>query len=214
MRVFAVCAALALAACERGLTPTETEFADALFGDTLNAGAVTVHAGLGLTPLPRPKPPPPVTEPPRSPPEGFCKRIPQPRRFTYPAAFVLYNDVFISHPYYAADTLRGWPVSVPLPQSLLMTHELVHVWQWQNRDRTEYRPAVSAGESVEHDDPYYWEAEADRPFLSYGFEQQAAMIEDYVCYRLFEPGSPRLKELQTLLGPVLPLDGFEAALAK
>lgn len=210
---FPLLALFLVAACARPLSTAETEFANALFGDTLDTKAVKVHAGLGLTPLPRARPPVASGAATQAVPANFCTRTPQPRRLQLPAAFVLYNSVFIRHRYYAADTFQGWPEQVPLPQALLMAHELVHVWQWQNRDLTAYRPATSAAESVAQDDPYYWQAQ-DHAFLSYGYEQQAAIIEDYVCNRLFAPHSPKLRELEAILHPVIPLRRFEDALAR
>ncbi len=199
-----------LAACARPLTPGEDAFAGALFGESLDREAVTVRVGIGLTPLPQPELPVADAPPSGNVPAGFCTRTPHPRQgFSWPAAFVLWNDVFFHPKYYAPNALEGWPNSVPLPAFLVMAHELVHVWQWQNRDRTDYNPATSAGESGEGIDPYYWQDENDRPFLSYGFEQQAAMVEDYLCFRIFEPTSPRLKELRAIIEPVLPLEGLE-----
>lgn len=214
-RRFFLLGLVVLTACARPLSPNEDAFAAALFGDSLDREAVTVRVGIGLTPLPRPEAPRADAPPPRSVPDGFCTRIPQPRQgFTWPAAFVLWNDIFFSSKFYAADTFAGWPLSLPLPQFLIMAHELVHVWQWQNRDRTAYRPIDSAAESGEGIDPYYWQAEAGQAFLSYGFEQQAAMVEDFLCFRLFEPDHARVEELRAIINPVIPLDGLEAALVK
>jgi len=207
-------ALLLLSACARPLTPNEDAFAEALFGDSLDREAVTVRAGIGVLPLPRPRPAPDTPSEARKVPDGFCKRVPSPSKGPrWPAAFVLWDDVFFSYKFYRTDTFAGWPDSVPLPQFLIMSHELVHVWQWQNRDRTGYRPSRSAAEAGIGVDPYYWQDEAAQEFLSYGFEQQAAMIEDYVCYRLFEPDAPRVEELYQIIDPVLPLDGLELLLA-
>ncbi len=205
-----------LAACARPLTPNEDAFAEALFGDSLDRETVSVRVGIGVTPLPQPEGAEAEADENavvRDVPEGFCDRKPQPqRRIAWPAAFVLYDDVFFSYEFYSADTFAGWPVTLPLPQSLIMAHELVHVWQWQNRDQTEYRPLVSAGESIENPDPYYWQTSEAQEFLAFGYEQQAAMVEDYLCYRLFDPTSPRLKELHDIIDPTLPLDGLEGYL--
>ena len=207
-----------VSACARGLAPGEADFARVLFGDTLDQGKIVVQSGVGLTPLPKdPKAettgeaPPPSTRPP----EGICTRVPSPRDgFQWPAGMVLWNQVLLKRDFYREDMMEGWPHAVPLPQALLMAHELVHVWQWQNRDRTHYDPATSGSESVRSRDPYWYVPEADRAFLTYGFEQQAAMIEDYVCYTMFEPNAPRRAELRALIHPVLPLDDFDARLGR
>ncbi len=182
-----------------------------------------VQTGVGLTPLPK-DPPPAVDDtapppPPRHVPEGICTRVPSPREggFQWPAGLVLWNQVFLKRDFYREDMMEGWPPqAVPLPQALLMAHELVHVWQWQNRARTDYDPASSGSESVRSLDPYWYVPEADRAFLTYGFEQQAAMIEDYVCYTMFAPphAPPRRAELRALINPVLPLDSFDARLGR
>ncbi len=215
MNRLALALLLVLAACARPLTPGETRFARDMFGDTLDPARVRVHSGAGLTPLPRPEPAP---EPPAQAshadiPPGFCTRTPQPRQIRWPAAFALGNSVFFKREYYAADTFPNWPDQILLPQSFLMTHELVHVWQWQNRATTRYSPLRPLAEAARRADPYYWDGTGPRPFQAYGFEQQAALIEDYLCYRLFEPTSPRLAELRAILAPVLPPERLEAGLS-
>ena len=209
---------LAASGCARGLAPAEAAFAEALFGDSLDQGQIVVQAGVGLTPLPRPAPAPAVQDPPPPPgklPEGVCERVPSPRQgFQWPAGMVIWNQVFLRRDFYRADMLERWPEAVPMPHALLMAHELVHVWQWQNRARTRYDPATSGAESVRSRDPYWYVPDADREFLTYGFEQQAAMIEDYVCYTMFAPKAPRRAELRALIHPVLPLDRFDLALGR
>lgn len=204
-----------LGACSRPLSPNETAFAHAFFGESLKAEKVRVHAGLGLLPPPAPPAPPDEAEAkPMPPPEGICRRVPQPRRvIAWPAAFVLWNDIFLSRRIYRPDTFAGWPRSVPLP-ALVMAHELVHVWQWQNRRRTHYDPLRPAGEALAKTDPYYWPEHEAGSFFSFGFEEQAAMIEDYVCYELFEPRAPEVREIEKILAPVFDLGRFHAWLGR
>ena len=211
-------ALLSVSACARGLAPGEADFAEALFGDSLDQKRIVVQPGVGLTPLPK-DPEPEVRgeapPPPDRAPQGICTRVPSPREgFQWPAGMVLWNQVLLKRDFYREDMMEGWPRAVPLPQALLMAHELVHVWQWQNRERTDYDPASSGSESVHSRDPYWYVPEAEREFLTYGFEQQAAMIEDYVCYTMFEPRAPRRAELRALIHPVLPLDAFDARLGR
>ncbi|MCB1339191.1 MAG: hypothetical protein KDK10_17635 [Maritimibacter sp.] len=205
-----------LAACARPLSPAETAVAKGLFGDTLDTEAVTVTAGVGVLPLPRMRAatagPGSVTEP-WVPPPDICERKRSTRRYwSWPAAFVLKDKVFFSYDYYLADTFAGFPDSVPFPSSIVMAHELVHVWQWQNRDRTGYTVEGSAAETVENVDPYWFEVDPNAEYLRYGYEQQGAIVQDFVCYALFAPDDPALDELAAILRPVLPVDGFLASL--
>jgi hypothetical protein len=199
-----------LTACTRPLAPGETEVAKALFGPSLDTTQVRVAEGLGLLP---PSPPRPVREAesaaPLRAPEGICERRRSTRRsWRSPAAFVLWNTVFIDPRYYTPDSFAGFPESVPYPASVLMAHELVHVWQWQNRMRTGYTVEQSAGESVDLVDPYWFTADPDAEFLSYGYEQQGAIVQDFVCHALFDRENPKLGELAAILRPVLPVDDF------
>lgn len=215
--IAAIAALVLLSACARGLTPAERDFADAFFGDTLDADAVQVTAGIGVLPLPRPRKPDPSVTPenPRKPPEGICERKRSTQRtWTWPAAFVLYDKVYFSFDYYLPDTFEGWPDAVPYPTALIMAHELMHVWQWQNRNLTNYTIAESASETTASVDPYWWTTEAGREFLSYGYEQQGAIVQDYVCYSLFDPDDPKRAELRAILSPVLPIHKFDAALRR
>jgi hypothetical protein len=211
-------AALAVSAsCTRSLTDNEAAFTHALCGDTIDTDAIEVLAGAGITPLPYVTPQQKAARaeaakaPPRKAPEDICVRKPSPRKYawSWPAAFVLENNVYLAYRYYAKDAFAGvYDGRVPYPQTLLMAHELVHVWQWQNRELTDYTPEKSGSESVKSRDPYYWVGEAGREFLSYGYEQQAAIIEDFVCYALLDPEDAKLGEIADILRPVLPVDQF------
>ncbi len=206
-----------LAACSRSLTPNETMVAKALFGDTLDTEEVTVMAGIGVLPLPRePKPEPGAEEAePQAAPPGLCDRKRSTHRYwTWPAAFVLENDIFFSYKYYPQDAFRGFPESLPYPASVIMAHELVHVWQWQNRARTAYSTNRAAQETMDNVDPYWFEANRTAEFLSYGYEQQGAIMQDFVCYAFFDRKNPRLEELAAILRPVLPVDDFLAKLPR
>ncbi|MBV7408677.1 hypothetical protein [Maritimibacter sp. DP1N21-5] len=209
---------LAVSGCARSLTVNEQVFAKNLFGDTLDTSEVIVTAGLGVIPLPmKPKPEPvsagsepaPVVKAP----DDLCVRRPSPRReWNWPAAFVLDSNIFFSFKYYPHDAFEGLPETAKFPSSILMAHELVHVWQWQNRETTGYTPFLSGGESIRSRDPYFFTTEGRPEFLTYGFEQQAAIVEDFVCYALFDPLDPVLDDLAAILRPVLPVDRFLASL--
>ena len=210
----AALALLALSACARPLSPTETMVAKSLFGETLDTSAVSVTAGIGALPLPQARATAgPAMSEARAAPDDICVRKRSTRRhWTWPAAFVLRDAVFFSYDFYLADTFKGFPESVPYPTALIMAHELVHVWQWQNRARTGYTAQGSAGETVENVDPYWFVADREAEFLRYGYEQQGAIMQDFVCYALFDSHDPKLEELAAILRPVLPVDDFLAKL--
>ena len=108
---FAPLVALALlAACARPLTPAETDAARALFGDTLDTGAVTVTAGLGLRRC-RASAPRSRAAGRRHPAAQACASAnARPgATTTWPAAFVLYDAIFFSHKFYRADTFARFP---------------------------------------------------------------------------------------------------------
>ena len=65
-----------------------------------------------------------------------------------------------------------------------LAHELVHVWQYQALKRTGIELLLSR--------VYRYRLDAARDFLSYGYEQQAAIVEDYV--RLCAGGQCRWAE--------------------
>lgn len=206
---------LLLAACARPLAPGEAAFAADLFGPTLDLSRVRVTKGLGLLPLPAaPHPPlapaqPPAASAPR--PEAPCARraVPAAERGP-PAGVVLFNRIHLFGRFYRDDLAEGWPGPVRVAPALLLAHELTHVWQWQNRARTGYSPLRALAEGVGAGDPYHSAAEDARPFLARGFEQQAALVEDYVCHVLLDPRAPRRAALAALLAPHLPVERFAA----
>lgn len=204
-------------ACSRPLSDTEVEMSRTLFGNTLDPRKVRVRAGIGVLSPPQPKSIPRI-----GPevvaydlPDTICDRVADPdRKWTYPAGFVLWNQVFLKRDFYRDDMFEGWPDNLPMPQALLMAHELVHVWQWQNRALTGYTPGRSGAESFQPGDPYYWPGREADVFLSYNFEAQAALVEDYMCMTLFVPHHPRRKELEALITPAIPVNGLSDALER
>lgn len=201
-----------LAACSRPLAEGERAFAEDLFGDTLDVDRVRVAVGLGLTPVPRPKPAPEGPVDPIKLRPGLCDRTapdtgpPEP-----PPAFALYDRVHIMPEWYAADMMPRWPERVMVPEALIFSHELVHVWQWQNRRRTGYHPARAAFESLILGDPYFYSPNDGEGFLGYGYEQQGALVEDYMCYLIFDPDNPRRAEIRAILRQVFTPDRVDRA---
>ena len=197
---------LLVSACTRPLSDSETAFARAMFGDGLDTSEVRVTQGLGLAPLVRTVP---VSTRRVVPPDDACVRTPSPVR-PPPRAFALRNRVHFTRDLYSSDMMAGWPKGLRVPHALIMAHELVHVWQWQNRATTGYRPLKAAAESVRIADPYFYGATGE--FARLGYEQQAALVEDWLCYAVLDRDDPRKAELEATLLPVFPLGRVEAAM--
>ena len=203
---------LTLAACGRPLTPNEAQFAEDLFGDEIDVDAVRIAHFPGYVPSPRPMPDEPIfivgTE-------RACvrERVAAGERQP-PSAFALWNMMQFDRELYAADMALQYPERARFPTTFILAHELTHVWQWQNRERTGYAPWRAVMEAVLRTDPYFSTADDAPVFLSFGYEQQAAMITDFVCFTTSNPDHPRRQELRDLILPVLPVDRFEKALGR
>ena len=204
---------VAVSACSRPLTPNERRFAEDVIGPSLNTSAVRVSQGLGVAPAPKTPAEPPNAHPVGSEIHpGFCDRTAPSAPSGPPPAWALYNRISLTAPIYQPDTASDWPKEAQFPQALIMAHELVHVWQWQNRAQTRYGPMWAALESIVNMDPYFYVPGDDAGLLDYGYEQQAALLEDYLCYALYDPENPRRAMLRPILTPHFPLDRLDAAL--
>lgn len=211
MRTLALLALLVVAACGRPLTEAEETFAQDLFGQGLDTSRVSVSQGLGLTP-PYKTVPASLTVMQGT--DQACVRTPQPRGDQPPQAFALWNRLHFDSDLYSSDMALGWPAGLRFPNAIILAHELTHVWQWQNRSVTGYTPGRAVAESWRLADPYY-AAPGERPaFHAFGYEQQAALVEDFVCFTIANPGHPRRAELREILEPVLPVAEFEAAVGR
>ena len=210
MRFLPVLLLVLLAACGRPLTEAETRFAEDLFGDSLDTSKVRVRA--------TPNPPPLFSETDQVTvlrgTERACVRVPQPAGAQPPRALAWKNDMVFTGGLQGRDMAFAWPAYLRFPQAVILAHELTHVWQWQNRAWTGYTPWAAAAESLALPDPYY-SASGEAPiFFAYGFEQQAAIVEDFVCFSVANPTHPRRAELREILAPVFPVERFEAAIAR
>ena len=83
--------------------------------------------------------------------------------------------------YYSDDFSKSDPV-----RASVLAHETTHVWQFQNSDKTGYALWKVASESVigvlfhfNRSWAYQYSTDSNRSFLSYRFEQQGQMVEDY-----------------------------------
>ncbi len=204
---FAPLALLACAACSRALTPAEDEMAKALFGPTLDTSEVRVAQGLGIAPPPDTRVAS-VTRVVGT--EQACIRTPQPRGAQPPQAFAFQNRIHFENGLYSSDLALGWPSRLRVPQALVFAHEMAHVWQWQNRVTTGYSARRALAESMELADPYFAGPEI-KSYDEMGYEQQAALIEDYVCFAFANPEHPRRDELRQVLAAVIQIDAIDAA---
>ena len=214
MRYLCLFALLMLAACSgRPLSTGERNLAADFFGDSLDAGKVRVKSGFRGAPPVQDPPLPEKIEPIETRP-GICDRTGPSAPEGPPPAWALYNTVHFAKDYYRTDLAPGWPDQILIPQSFIFTHELLHVWQWQNRKLTGYRPAKAGLESVFNLDPYFYVPAEGEGFLKYGFEQQASLMEDYMCYGLFDPANPRRAKIRTILEPYFPMNRVDAVLSR
>jgi len=204
----------ALAGCAgRPLAPGERAFAEDVFGPGLDPASVRVVAGFGAVRAAGSRPLPPKSDR-IDPRPGVCDRTAPSGPEGPPPAWALWNTVHIGRAFYRDDTLPGWPDQVLMPQVFVLAHELLHVWQWQNRRQTGYRPARAGLENFLNLDPYFYVPEDGSRFLDYGYEQQATLIEDYFCYGIFDPQNPRRATLRAILAPHFRVDQIDAVLAR
>ncbi len=202
-------ALLLLAACGRPLTSNEVAFLADLHGPSLDTGRVRLHEGIQLG-SPRVLPAPPrLTCQARifPPPRGETIRV-------HTGAISIFEDIYLRRDLYRDDMAEGWPEVLPLADAMLLAHEMVHAWQWQNRGLTGYHPLKAAFEHVGSPDPYLFELDTSADFLDYGYEQQGAIMEEYVCCRTLAPEAPRTERLHEMLARYFPLRPLEEPLTE
>jgi hypothetical protein len=201
MRILTITCVLLLAACGRPMTENEVAFIRTFKGDTLDYESVRIVDGAPTRAVtfefkPRPR--------------TTCRELIMPPRSegtvtSKPAAVAVYNTVLFDRDWYLDDYLPDYPDRIGLIASMLFAHELTHVWQWQNRQKTGYTPWRAAFEHARNDDPYLFDLETTTRFLDFGFEQQGTIVEEYVCCRALAPDAPRTKRLHDLIGAAMPL---------
>ena len=81
----------------------------------------------------------------------------------------------------------------------------VFIWQWQNRKTTGYNPLRAASEHSAGGDPYLFDIATEPQFSDFGFEQQGAIVEEFVCCRALAPQAPRTKRLHKLVASAMPV---------
>jgi hypothetical protein len=199
---------IALAACGRPLSDTEAGFTASIFNESFDAQPVRIIEGTFTGDLSSLRPtrprvacrekiwPPPITKSVR----------------VGTAAHVLYNTAYFHKNIYAPDYLPEMPARMSLPAAMLFAHEMTHVWQWQNRAKTNYTPFKSAAEHLPSADPYLFDLTNKTDFLSFGYEQQGGIVEEFICCAALDPSGARTQRLAQILSPHLAIDRLKKAL--
>lgn len=142
------------------------------------------------------------------PPEGLTVQ-------TRAAGIATFRRIWVTPDYYLDDYLAGYPDELHLVAAMFFAHEMTHIWQWQTRAVTGYHPLRGASEHWVSDDPYLFDVPQETPdFLSYGFEQQASLVEEYVCCRAVDPNGARTERLEDILQPYLNLTPLNARISQ
>lgn len=201
MRALVILLALLLVSCGRPLTQEEAAFAARLHGGAVDTSRIRVIDGALVGS---------VTHKRRKRPRLACREriLPEPRGETVtvaPAAVVLHNRMFFARDWYAGNYLPDYPDRMSLMHAMVFAHELTHVWQWQNRAATRYSPLRAIGEHRRADDPYLFDIGTENDLLDYGYEQQAGIVEEYVCCATLDPAAPRTARLGAMLRRAFPL---------
>lgn len=202
VQLLLICAlALCLSACGRPLTPAEQAFMADLTGPGLDPEPIRVTRSplIGLVERSYPvRPRTTCRERIVPPPEG--ERI-----AARTAGIVLFNHLAVRDEVFLEDYVGPPGEPLNLVAAMFFAHEMIHVWQWQNRERTGYHPARAFAEHLATEDPYLFDGDAGFAFLDYGYEQQASLVEEYVCCRALDPEGARTARLARLIGEELTL---------
>ncbi len=198
----------ALAACGRPLTPLERSYVRALQGDQTDTSRVRLvdgHPGAAIT----------YQRPVR--PRLTCsERIWPPSRgetvTVQPGGMVIFNRMLLRDDLYREDFLAKYPNEIDLADAMLFAHEMTHVWQWQNRERTGYSPLKAAAEHGITPDPYLFDQGTRAKFLDHGYEQQGAIVEEYVCCALLDAEAPRTQRLHAMIAEAMPMSRLDLVL--
>lgn len=191
-----------LTACGRSVTERERMFLGSIHGDSLDLSRMRLVEGAPLRAV--------TFKRPQRPRVTCRERILPPRPAgelvtSKPAAIALFNRIFFTRDWYLEDYVPEYPEALPLVEAMLLAHEATHVWQWQNRKETGYSPLKALGEHTSSPDPYLFDPEGAADFLSYGYEQQGTIVEEYVCCRALDPTAERTGRLHQMLARVMPV---------
>ncbi|MEM9709051.1 MAG: hypothetical protein AAF871_09680 [Pseudomonadota bacterium] len=200
MRIIFAALLFVLAACtQRPLTETERNFIQTVHGDAVDLDRVRVAKGSISSAFQ-------VDIPPR-PRESCRERIFPPRSGPQTLIFpglTVDNVMYFTGPFFREDFVGGYPEVLPLRDAMRLAHEMTHVWQWQARETTKYHPLKALREHISEDDPYLVSFDPTRPFLSYAYEQQGTLIEEFVCCRALDPNGAKTGALASMLSRPFP----------
>jgi hypothetical protein len=188
-----------LTACARPLSEGERAFTATIHGAALNPAPVRIADGALVGDVVRTRPPRPALtcrEKIRRPETGPVR--------VSTAGIVLFNRMFAAERVYRDDYMAGYPDTMSLARAMFIAHEMTHVWQWQNRAITGYHPLKAAAEHRPGGDPYLFDLSETPDFLSFGYEQQGGIVEEFVCCRTLDPKGGRTARLHALLAPYFP----------
>ncbi|MFK7867619.1 MAG: hypothetical protein AB8B58_00110 [Roseobacter sp.] len=183
------------------MTENEIAYARTLMGDTLDTNAVRFVDGAPTRAVTFRRPVRPRTT---------CRELILPPSTseivtTKPAAVAVYNTIYFDEDWYLEDYLPEYPDQIGLVAAMLFAHEVTHIWQWQNRAQTGYSPWRAATEHQRSDDPYLFEIDGTPQFGAFGYEQQGAIVEEFVCCRALAPQAPRTQRLHALISQAMPV---------
>jgi hypothetical protein len=198
-----------LVSCGRPLTPSEADFIQSLQGPSFDPTTVRLYDDLAQA-APRSIP----TRPRLTCQERLYPAPDGPTIQVQTQAMTIFRSVYFGPDVYAEDFVAGWPDRLPLPYAMLLAHEMVHVWQWQNRALTGYHPLKAVFEHIRSADPYLFDTDTETRFLDFGYEQQGSIMEEYVCCRTLAPDAPRTQRLHELLSQVFEPQTLETPLAR
>ncbi|QBY00692.1 hypothetical protein E2K80_08065 [Rhodophyticola sp. CCM32] len=205
LTVFLIC--LTLAACGRPLTPAERAFVSGVQGPGLDVDHVRIVENplIGLSTRSYPVRP-----------RTTCREriFPEPEGETIEgrvAGVVLFNRLHVREDYAIPDYIRTADGGMHLVAAMFFAHEMTHIWQWQNREITGYHPARAFAEHLRTEDPYLFDGDSTFAFLDYGYEQQASLVEEYVCCRTLDPDGARTGRLERLLQQVMPVTPLQSS---
>lgn len=194
-------ALLLLTACARGLTDGERLLTRDIMGDTfIPNDARMLEAGfIGMTSR---------TYPAR--PQTTCREkiAPEPNGPTIQvrtAGAVAWTHVLTSPDWTLPDYADGYPDRINLVAAMFFAHEMTHIWQWQNRASTGYSPFRGLSEHKPGADPYLFDPNETFSFLDLGYEQQASLVEEFICCRTLAPDGARTQRLYDALSSVMPV---------
>lgn len=192
---------LLIAACGRPLTMAEAAYMAELQGGTFDPSGVriTQNPFVGVF----------TQTYPTRPPTTCRERIfPAPTEPTFSAqtgGIVFFNTLHLREDLVLDDYTQFPDGSRGLVAAMFFAHEMTHIWQWQNREVTGYHPFRAFAEHATIEDPYLFSNDDPRPYLSYGYEQQASLVEEYVCCRALDPDGQRTARLEALIGQAMPV---------